>query len=332
MALRPKLQEVSEIAGVSLATVSRVLNAKPGVSDDTRQRVLDTLADLGYREPVRSSRTGIVGIITPELDNPIFPALAQTIESRLARFGLLTMICPVTADTVNEQEYLDHFAESSASGLVVINGKYAGVDDGFEAYEQLVKRGVATVLVNGVVGETPLPAVSVDIAAGAEMAVRHLGNLGHSRIGVLVGPQRYVTTRLLIEGYTKAMTALGHRDGPSLISETLFTIEGGRAGMAKLIENEATAVVCASDMMAIGAIEGLRARGLVTPDDFSVVGFDGTEFVSHTDPPLTSIRQPIDRMVASVAWLLQNQDSAGSRVHMFQPELVIGRTTGRAPI
>lgn len=331
MALRPKLHEVSQIAGVSLATVSRVLNAKPGVAADTRQKVLATLADLGYQEPARSSRVGVVAIITPELSNPIFPALAQTIEARLARFGLLTMICPVTSDTVNEQEYLDHFLETKAAGVVVVNGRYAATDIGFDAYDQLLRRSIPVVLVNGVAGACPVPAVAVDIARGGEMAVRHLAHMGHTRIGVLAGPRRYTSTLQLLSGYETTMSSLGLPVDDSQISETLFTLEGGRAGVANLIEAGVTAVICGGDLMALGAIDGLRARDLDTPADMSIVGFDGTELVSHTDPPLTSIRQPVDRMAASVAFLLQNQDSAGTRVHLFQPDLVIGRTTGRVP-
>jgi LacI family transcriptional regulator, repressor for deo operon, udp, cdd, tsx, nupC, and nupG len=331
MALRPKLHEVSQIAGVSLATVSRVLNAKPGVAIDTRQKVLATLADLGYQEPVRSTRVGVVAIITPELNNPIFPALAQTIEARLARFGLLTMICPVTSDTVNEQEYLDHFLETKAAGVVVVNGRYAATDVGFDAYDPLLRRSIPVVLVNGVAGECPVPAVAVDIARGGEMAVRHLAHMGHTRIGVLAGPRRYASTLQLLTGYEAAMSSLGLSVDDSQVSETLFTLEGGRAGVATLIEAGMTAVICGGDLMALGAIDGLRARNLETPADMSIVGFDGTELVSYTDPPLTSIRQPVDRMAASVAFLLQNQDSAGTRVHLFQPDLVIGRTTGRVP-
>jgi LacI family transcriptional regulator, repressor for deo operon, udp, cdd, tsx, nupC, and nupG len=335
MTLRPKLHEVSRVAGVSLATVSRVLNAKPGVASETRQKVLATLADLGYREPVQSARTGVVAIVTPELDNPIFPALAQTIEARLARYGLLTMVCPATSDTVGEQEYLDHFAETRAAGVVVVNGRYAAFDIGFDSYVQLMRRSIPVVLVNAVAGECPVPAVAVDIASGGEMAVHHLANMGHTRIGVLVGPRRYTSTLQLLEGYETAMAGLGLAVDDDQVSETLFTVEGGRAGVAKLIEAGVTGVICGGDLMALGAIEGLRARRLDTPADMSVVGFDGTDLISHTDPPLTSIRQPVDRMAASVAWLLRNQDSAetaATGVHLFQPDLVIGRTTGRVPV
>ena len=100
--MRPKLQEVAALAGVSEATVSRVMNARPGVSEHTRRQVLDVLSDLGYREvPVRSARSGVVGIITPELENPIFALLAQTIGSRLAHHGIMSVVCPSTSETIH---------------------------------------------------------------------------------------------------------------------------------------------------------------------------------------------------------------------------------------
>lgn len=332
MGIRPKLQEVAELADVSLATVSRVLNAKPGVAASTRRKVLDVLADLGYRDtPALPARTGVVGIITPEMDNPIFPLLAQTIEARLARNGILSMICPATSDTVNEQEYLDYFRETNAAGVVVVNGRYSAREIGFASYEELRLHHLPVVLVNGVHRVSPVPAVTVDIKAGAQMAVRHLASMEHKRIGILTGPPRYSGSQLMLEGYSETASELGFRLDDDLVSETLFTIEGGRAGIAKLMEAGVTGVVTGSDLMAIGAISGIRSWGKNVPQDVSVVGFDGTSLVSYTDPPLTSIRQPVDRMAATVVWLLRSHEVGAPHVHMFHPDLVIGRSTGRAP-
>ena len=164
MVPRPKLDQVADLANVSPATVSRVLNGKQGVAAATRQRVLDVLADLGYAEvPMRSTTSGVVGIVTPEMDNPIFPRLAQTIETRLAAKGMLSMICPVTTETVNEQEYLEHFVATGAAGVIVINGRHSRIDVGYRPYEDLTSRGISTVLLNGVEASTPVPAVTVDI-------------------------------------------------------------------------------------------------------------------------------------------------------------------------
>ena len=332
MTTRPKLQEVSELAGVSLATVSRVLNAKPGVAGDTRAKVLGVLADLGYQDvPVRPEQTGVVGIVTPEMDNPIFPLIAQPIESRLARQGLLSMICPATSDTVNEQEYLDHFAATNAAGIVVINGRYADPDVGFGPYQRLIAAGIRVVLVNGARETDNVPLVTVDLEAGARVAVQHLAAMGHQRIGVMMGPQRYSSSRMLKTGYLEEMEHLGLATGDHLVSETLFTLEGGRAGVAKLMEAGVTGVVTGSDLMAIGAMNGIRAWGKSVPGDVSVVGFDGTSLAAVTHPRLTSLRQPVERMAASVAWLLEEETrDQSTTVHTFQPELMIGRSTGRA--
>jgi DNA-binding LacI/PurR family transcriptional regulator len=328
---RPKLNEVADLAGVSLATVSRVLNGKQGVANPTRERVLEVLADLGYRDvPVRGVTNGVVGIITPELDNPIFPLIAQTIEARLAREGLLAMICSATSATVNEQEYLGHFLDSGAAGLVIINGRYSASDIGYGPYLDLAEK-IPTVLVNGVGLGCPLPAVAVDIVAGGAMAVRHLASLGHHRIGCLVGPRRYNSTTQLIDGFGQGMEQSDLAIDDEFISETMFTIEGGRAGAVKLIEANVTAIVCGGDLMAIGAVSGLRSWGYSVPKDVSVVGFDGTTLVNYTDPSLTSVRQPVERMAQTVAWMLMSPPADGPNVHMFEPDLVIGSSTGRAP-
>ena len=330
--MRPKLQEVANRTGVSLATVSRVLNGRPGVSSDTRRQVLTVAAELGYQEsPIRSG-TGVVGIITPELENPIFPHLAEAIEARMVRHGLLAMVCPSTSETINEQDYLDHFLKADAAGVVVINGRYSQINLDFAPYEILRDRGLPVVLVNGMGDDCPVPAVAVDLRAAGAAAIRHLADLGHRRIGCLVGPRRYWSAELLISGWQSGLRERALEETENLISETLFTIEGGRAGVAKLLETGATAVVTGGDLMALGAIAGVRAWGKEVPADISVLGFDGTPITAHTNPPLTTFRQPVGRMAATVVQLLMDQihGRGGAGLHMFTPELVIGESTGPA--
>lgn len=329
MTTRPKLQDVSDRTGVSLATVSRVLNGKAGVAAPTRQLVLDAVADLGYAaQPARVTKAPVVGIITPELDNPIFPTFAQTIEARLARRGMMSMVCPSTSETVNEQDYLNRFVEWETTGVVVINGRYAAPELGFDPYVELERRGMRVVLVNGLTGRAPVPAVAVDIRAGAITATRHLVGLGHRRIGVLTGPGRYASSDELVAGYGIAMTQARLDMSDDWLSETLYTIEGGRAGVAGLLEAGVTGIVCGSDMMAIGAIAGVRSWGMDVPGDVSVVGFDGTQMVMFTDPPLTTLRQPIGRMAGTVASLIESPQNSAGHVHMFDPDLIVGASTG----
>lgn len=334
--MRPKLHEVAALTGVSQATVSRVMNGKPGVAERTRRRVLDALSDLGYQDaPSQPARSGIVGIITPELENPIFSLLAQAIEGRLARHDYMCVVCPATAETINEQDYMDHLLETRAAGVVVINGRYANQGVGYEAYEKAIQEGLAVVLVNAVEEPCPVPSVSVDIAAGAELAVRHLVDLGHTRIGCLVGPRRYHGAIEFYRGWVKGMEDAGlDVDEDEALSETLFTLEGGQAGGAKLLEHRMTGIVAASDFLALGAIKAARDWGVTVPDDVSVIGFDGTPLGSFTEPTLSTLRQPLDRMASSVASLLVSFGNGGDAPasQVFTPELVAGGSTARAAI
>lgn len=331
--MRPKLHQVAELAGVSEATVSRVINAKPGVAESTRRAVLDVLSDLGYREvPSRSNGSGIVGIVTPELENPIFPLLAQTVESRLARHELMALVCPSTSETIAEQDYLDHLTRTRAAGIVVVNGRYAQDGFGYDPYLRILDNGIPVVLVNGIFPGCPLPAVAVDLSAAARLAVQHLVRLGHTRIGCLTGPYRYSTSQLFVDGYRDAMRAVPEQT--DIVSETLFTLEGGRAGMAKLLEEGCTGVVAASDLMALGAITAARSWGARVPEDVSVIGSDGTPLSTLTDPPLTTLRQPVDRMAAAAvsALLAQLNGDGMLSPQLFQPELVAGASAGAVKI
>lgn len=332
--MRPKLAEVALRADVSEATVSRVLNARPGVAEGTRRKVLDVLSDLGYRDlPEKAASSGVVGIVTPELENPIFPLLAQTIESRLAHHGLLSVVCSSTAETVHEQDFLDHLASISAAGVVVINGRYAMPDVGFGPYLALRRDGTPIVLVNGLHQRSPLPAVAIDLVAAAAMGVEHLAAMGHERIGLLIGPRRYSSALAMIEGHEAGLAERGLA-GDGLVSETMFTFEGGQAGAATLLESGVTGIIAGNDLMALGAIAAVRSRGAAVPQDVSVIGFDGTPAMAFTEPPLTTLRQPVGRMAAAAAALLVAQMNGDhqAQTQVFRPELVVGQTTApRAP-
>lgn len=332
--MRPRLSEIAQLAHVSEATVSRVLNAKPGVANGTRTRVLDVLADLGYADVHRKATgTGAIGIVTPELSNPIFPHLAQQMESVFAHHGYISLVCSSTTETVHEQEFLDYFVSHGAAGVVVINGRYALPDVGFEPYLALRASGVPVVLVNGFSDEPPLPSVTIDVAEAASHAVHYLGSLGHKRIGMLSGPQRYPTANNLVRGYRKGLKEMAIELDEALISETSWTREGGQAGAATLLEQGVTGIVCGNDIMAMGVVTAARTWGVSVPEDLSVVGFDGSPIAGYVDPPLTTLRQPAAVMAkAVVAELVGNQRSDNSdRPQRFRAELVIGGSTGRPP-
>lgn len=335
---KPRLRHVAELAGVSQATVSRVVNGRPGVAEDTRRTVLRALQELGY-EPVglqRAARTGLVGLILPELDNPVFPAFAQAIENRLARHGYTAILCTSTPAGMHERDYLDVLIDHAVSGVVFISGAHSDTHASHARYHDLHARGLPVVLVNGRPDDlAELPAVSADDRAGTRTAVRHLVELGHRRIGYLAGPGRYVPTQRKVEGYLDGLAEAGIPDADAVISETVYSVEGGHAGALELLAAGVSAIVCGSDVMALGTLRAARERGLDVPRDLSVVGFDDAGIGPFLTPPLTSLRQPIDAMANAVVVKLREQIE-GRPVNLteflFRTDLVVRGSTGRARV
>lgn len=334
--VRTRLKDLAEQAGVSTATVSRVLNGKAGVSSQTRKSVLAALDVLGYERPekLRTRSEGLVGLIVPELTNPVFPALAQSVENSLAERGFTPLLCTQSPGGTTEDEYVEMLLEHGVDGIVFVSGRHADTSASNERYHRLRSRGLPIVLVNGYSDGIDAPAVSTDDTVAVELALRHLTSLGHTEIGLAIGPDRYIPARRKLAAFTAAL----RRRDPSVdptrhVVTTLFTVEGGQAAGGELMDSGHTAVVCASDLMALGAIRAARARGLSVPDDVSVVGFDDSPLIAFTDPPLTTIRQPVVSMGEAAVSALVSEIS-GTRVPrselLFHPELIVRGSTGAA--
>ena len=263
-----RLADIAAQAGVSEATVSRVLNGKPGVAEGTRQAVLTALDVLGYERPakLRQHSAGLVGLIVPELENPIFPAFAQVIESALARQGYTPVLCTQTPGGVHEDEYTRMLLERGVAGIVFVSGLHADVTADPARYQALRRRGLPIVLVNGYMEGIDAPFISNDDVASMELSVGHLVELGHTRIGLAVGPRRFTPALRKIAGFREAMRRrLGLEDVEQWIESTLFSVEGGGAAAEALLERGATAVICGSDLMALGAVRAVRTRGCRCP-------------------------------------------------------------------
>lgn len=332
--MRARLLDIAAAAGVSEATVSRVLNGKPGVADATRQSVLTALDVLGYERPsrLRERSVGLIGLVTPELENPIFPAFAQVIEAVLAQHRYTPVLCTQTPGGVAEDEYVEMLLERGVAGIVFVSGLHADTTAGRDRYLRLRERGVPIVLINGYAPEIDAPFFSTDDVTAADLAVRHLVSLGHTRIGLAAGPDRYVPVQRKIEGFARAMRDLLGEDGPhSLVETSLFSVEGGQSAGNRLLDSGCTGIVCASDLMALGAIRAARSRGLHVPGDVSVVGYDDSPLIAFTDPPLTTVQQAVSAMgQAAVRALLDELAGAPAprAEFLFRPELVVRGSTG----
>ncbi len=334
--MKARLADIAAQAKVSEATVSRVLNAKPGVSASTRQAVLTALDVLGYERPGRLRRggPGLVGLILPELDNPIFPAFAQAMEPALAKSGYTPVLCAQTPGGVSEDEYTELLLDRGAAGIVFVSGLHSDTTADPARYARLVDLGLPVVFVNGYLDGVCAPFISNDDVASMELALSHLIGLGHVRIGLAVGPDRFTPARRKIDGFGRHLAALTGQPGPAPVECSVFSVEGGHAAASRLLDAGVTAIVCGSDLMALGAVRAVRARGLSVPEDVSVVGYDDSPLIAFTDPPLTTVRQSVAAMgLAAVRALLDDIAGASSPrgEFMFRPELVVRGSTGPCP-
>ncbi|MFG3256104.1 LacI family DNA-binding transcriptional regulator [Streptomyces sp. NPDC048172] len=323
-----RLADIARHADVSEATVSRVLNGRSGVATATRQRVLAALDVLGYERPVRLRQrsAGLVGLLIPELTNPIFPAFAQVIEQTLAGYGYTPVLGTHHPGGATEDELVEQLVERGVDGIIFLSGLHADLSADPDRYARLTGRGVPYVLVNGYNARVSAPFVSPDDRAAAVMAVRHLRQLGHERIGLAIGPSRYVPAVRKAEGFAEAT------EGAGLVRNTLFTVEGGHAAAGSLLDEGCTGIVCGSDLMALGAIRAARQRGLEVPGDVSVIGYDDSELNAFTDPPLSTVRQPVRAMAnAAVHTLLEalGGNPVPDTEFVFQPELVVRGSTAQ---
>jgi DNA-binding LacI/PurR family transcriptional regulator len=330
-----RLADVAAYAKVSEATVSRVLNGKSGVAEATRQAVLTALDVLGYERPtqLRGQRARLAGLVLPELQNPIFPAFAEVVADALSRRGITPVLCTRTAGGLTEAAYVDMLLDQQVSGIIFFGGEYHEAHADHRHYHLLTNRRLPVVLINAAYEDLGFPRVSVDDAHAIEQALDHLDALGHERVGAILGPPDHVPSLRKLEAYRRC-----RRRDDELVEHTMFSLQGGVAAARRLLDRGATGIVCASDVLALGAIRHVHRAGLGVPGDVSVVGFDDSALMVCTDPPLTTVRQPIEAMgQAAVAQLLSQID--GGRVSseelLFEPELVARASTGplaKAPI
>ena len=287
---RPRISDVARLAGVSTATVSRALSNPDVVSEDTRAAVQAAITQTGYRlnhaaRNLRHRRTGGIVALVPNLANPFFSQILYGIDSVLGPAGYNLLIADTS--TNGAERLLDYAEPSRADGLIVLDGSLpasalAGRVPVVEACEWIP--------------DLPAPRVKIDNRAAAGLAVDHLADLGHRRIGHVVGPAGNVLSIARLAGYHEALSRRGLPVATDAVYPGDFSLDSGRAAAARwLAQPQATrptAIFLASDAMACGFIGEVQRHGLTVPRDVSVVGFDDIELIAHIAPPLTTIRQP----------------------------------------
>ncbi|AXG78001.1 LacI family DNA-binding transcriptional regulator [Streptomyces paludis] len=327
----PTLEEVAVRAGVGRGTVSRVINGSPRVSERTRAAVEAAVAELGYvpnraARALAANRADAIALVVPEPEarffaEPYFSDIVGGIGDALADSGMQLLL--TFAGGARERRRLaQYLAAHRADGALLVSVR---ADDPLP--ELLTGIGIPTVISGPRSAAEPLPSVDSDNAEGARTAVSHLLARGRRTIATITGRLEVYGAACRLDGYRRALAEAGHAPDPGLIAVADFSEEGGRRAMAGLLARrpDLDAVFAASDVMAAGARQALRAAGRRTPDDVALIGFDDSAVARHMDPPLTSVRQPIEEMGRAMAELVLAvvAGESGPRHLVLPTELVV---------
>ncbi|OKL48904.1 hypothetical protein BSR29_03395 [Boudabousia liubingyangii] len=334
MATRVRLDDVAKLAGVSTATVSRVINGSSQVRKETAQAVLTAIDTLGYDRPgfLTNPAQTAIGLVVPELINPIFAEFAHTLQLELAHRGHPTLICSQAPGGSTEAELVETLCDNAGvAGIIFVCGRHADLQADLSQYQALKKKGTPAVLINGPREELDFPSVTVNYRQGVAQALAHLKSLGHRRIALVCGRDNAIPAQLLENAFTELTTADEELETCPIIP-TFYTFSGGESAAASVKLAEATAVIAGSDLQALGVISGLEDLGYRVPEQISVIGFDDSTLMNHTSPALSTLRQPVVAMANAAVQLLEEQiDNAQAQSNhlTFSPDLVVRQSTAQ---
>jgi LacI family transcriptional regulator len=304
--LRMTIRQIAELAGVSIATVSRVLNGRGDVSDETRDLVTRVIRENGYTanrsaRGLSGGRTGLVGILVPLVYPAYFSGILAGAAEALSERNLQIVLSPTGGEHDREVSVLDRLHGLTDGALIILP------EESSEELERLLDSGYRFVVLDPLMPlDERIPSVSAAHISGADQAMRHLLELGHRRIGLISGPKGWLATEDRRRGYRAALAAAGILPDPALEVESVPEITPGREAAEQLLDlpEPPTAIFAFNDNIAIGAVHAARAYGLRVPGDLSIVGFDDVEHATIVTPALTTVRQPLAEMGRTAVSLL----------------------------
>jgi len=331
---RVTISAIAREAGVSVPTVSRVLNGRADVAPQTRELVEDLLKQHGYRRRTSrqtAGRAGLIDLVFNDLDSPWAVELIRGVEDVTHAAGVGTVVSAVHRRSVPTRQWLQNLRARASDGVIFVNSDLTTT-----VYAELKRLSIPIVVVDPAGGAAfDVPTVGATNWAGGRAATEHLTSLGHRRIGLITGPKNLLCSRARLDGHRAALEAAGAEVDEALIRQGDFMHETGFAGATSLLALPCppTAIFASNDTMALGVFEAARRRGLRIPEDLSVVGFDDLPESRWSPPPLTTIRQPLAEMGALAARtalrLAQGDGTDLPRVELAT-ELIIRESTAPA--
>jgi LacI family transcriptional regulator len=331
--MQPRIQDVAERAGVSVGTVSNVLNRPDRVAEATREQVLAAISELGFvrnssAAQLRAGTSRSLGLIVLDLANPFFHDVARGVEEVAEAAGYAVILCNTDEHARREDRYLQLLEEQRVRGVLI-----TPVEVGSERLDALRRRGTPTVLVDRHDPRSNCCSVAVDDVAGGELAGACLLGQGHRRIGYVTGPLKIRQCADRLKGLRRAVAAAS-ADPDEVITVAEMPALNAKAGYAAagdLLDGEITAAFCANDLLALGVLRAAVSTGRRIPGDIALLGYDDIDFAADAAVPLSSVRQPrlqIGRAAAQL--LIEECDSPETHAHqqiMFRPELVVREST-----
>jgi len=323
------IKDIAREAGVSLATVSRVINNKnEGVGPETRERILNLMKELEYY-PNRIARglvtkkTNILGLVLPDISNPFFPSLTRGVEDTANKYGYNIILCNTDNNKKKEETYINVLKENNVDGIIytsVVSNKDKSV-------KMLLQSRIPFVLLDRSINAADIPEVITDGESGMQQMVEYLIANGHRRIAYISGPGNNSPAEQRLEGYSKALLSAGIPIDHTIIKGGDYNISSGYRCMKELLDLGAdfTAVACANDLIAVGAMEMLKEKGIRVPADISITGYDDIYLAGVLTPKLTTIAQPKYEMGSLAAELLiklVQGDEIKERQVILQPSLI----------
>jgi LacI family transcriptional regulator len=296
-----RIREVADRAGVSPATVSRVLNGTASVRQAKRDLVLAVIDELGYRPNrlaanLRRQQVQMIGVVVSDIENPHFTQMVRAVEDSAYLKGYRVLLCNTDEDPAKQREYLGVLVAERVAGAIISPTEAAAPE-----ISELIDHGAAVVAFDRSVADRRADAVVAANTEGARLATEHLIAGGHKRVGFIAGLAGIETAARRQAGYEAAMEAAGLAP---LVARGDFRAQGGERAAAELLEQGATALVVGNNLMAVGALRAARQAGLRVPRDLSLVGMDDPPWAELTDPALTTLAQPVRAMAAAAAELL----------------------------
>jgi LacI family transcriptional regulator len=326
----PTIRDVANRAGVSSATVSHTINGTRHVEEATRERVLQVIAEIGYRpnhlaRGLRQRRTGTIGLIIPDNTNPFFAEMARTIEDAGFAHGYSVMLCNSDRSAEKETAYVDVLLAKQVDGIVLASSNAKP-----ELVRQIRDAGAPAVLIPGELGDFDIDILMTDDFAAGQLVGEYLLELGHRQIAAISGPRTTSASAGRLAGFQTALARAGIE--PVVIARGDFRAERGRDAMAELLDSglSFTAVFAANDLTAIGALQTLRDRGIAVPDDLSLIAFDGMQLSDLVSPRLTTVAHSLSDIGPQTIALLEDRmasPAAPARQVLLPSRLLVREST-----